>query len=259
MTIPLGRRAFREILTVQEESGCARPPSLSVPSCKPMLLLLLDSYHLGDPLFLTGLARDLAARRGGLVLVHGSGERGERALEAQGLVPTLADGVWVVETEREAATVERAVRELNREIAHELNEAGVASVRVVGADRGLLKSAEGGVRAGRTQWLADLVGQGVVPVVAALVGGKGGPLREVDAGRAAAALARSLDVPLAILTRRTLDAEGGPASLADAAVRSALAAPEAAERAVEAGAEVVATGRGALREAGAPRGRALVR
>ena len=152
-----------------------------------MPVLLLDAYHLGDPLFLGGLARDLAARAAtgadGLVLVHGSGERGERALEALGLAPTATDGVWDAGTDEQAAAVERATRELNREVAHELNEAGVASVRVVGADRGLLKAGGGSVIATKTNWLAALVRQRVVAVVAALVGGGGGPAPRGRRGR----------------------------------------------------------------------------
>lgn len=218
-----------------------------------MPVLLLDPYHLGDPLFVTGLARDLAARRGGLVLVHGSGERGERALEASGAVPREVDGVWAVETDGEAETVERTTRELNREIAHELNEAGVASTRLVGADRGLLKGdGAGGVHVGRSGWLAELVGRGVVAVVAALVAAPGAPaLREVEAGRAAAALAGALAEPVLVLRRGRLDAQpDGPLSLGDGAVRAALGAPEAARRALAEGARVVAVDRAALRADG---------
>ena len=39
-----------------------------------MLLVLLDAFHLGDPLFVSQFARDVAARKEGLVFVHGSGE-----------------------------------------------------------------------------------------------------------------------------------------------------------------------------------------
>ncbi len=100
-----------------------------------MSVLFLDPYFLGDPLFLPGLARDLAARGEGMVLVHGSGERGERALEAQGLFPTAIDGVWHTDSDEARAAVERATRELNRQIAAELNEAGVASIRATGRSR----------------------------------------------------------------------------------------------------------------------------
>lgn len=157
-----------------------------------MLLVYLDPYLLGDPLFLTQLARDLAHRGGGALLVHGSGEAGERAIEATGAIARQREGVWDVDTPELEATVERATRELNRQIVHELNEAGVPAIRVIGADRGLLKQAEGRVAAGRTEWLASLVQQGVVGVVAALVASDGDALVEVDAVAAVGALATAM-------------------------------------------------------------------
>ena len=105
-----------------------------------MTVVYLDPYFLGDPLFVPGLARDLAARGAGLVLVHGSGERGERALESLGRMPHQSDGVWETDDEAGRAAVEHAARELNREVVHELNEQGVASIRALAADRGLVKA-----------------------------------------------------------------------------------------------------------------------
>ncbi|WP_420457454.1 hypothetical protein [Rubrivirga sp.] len=172
-----------------------------------MLVVYLDPYFLGDPLFVPGLARDVAARGTGLVLIHGSGERGERALESLGRMPTAADGVWRVDDAEGRAAVERATRDLNREVVHELNEAGVSAIRVMGADRGLLKVADGHVVAGRTGWLGDLVGQGVVAVVASLAAGEGA-LVEVDPARSAGVLAASLEVPVAALSTASLDGDG---------------------------------------------------
>ena len=223
------------------------------------MVLLLDAYHLGDPLFLTGLARDLAARGGGgAVLVHGSGERGERALESLGLIPEAQDGVWRTKTAEQAGAVERATRALGREIAHELNEAGVASVRVVGADRGLLKPGAGGAAAGKTAWLGALVGQGVVAVVASLVGGAGdGPLAEADPAAAAAALAGALGGPVTVLLKRPLAGADGPLDVAAPPVRAALGDAGAAARLVGRGVPVEAVARGALRDAGAGAGMRL--
>ena len=222
------------------------------------MVLLLDAYHLGDPLFVTGLARDLKARGAGAVLVHGSGERGERALEALGLVPTKEGGAWRTETDGQAAAVEQATRALGRELAHELNEAGVAAVRAVGADRGLLKAHEGGVEAGKTGWLQTLVGQGVVAVVASLVGGAGdGPLAEADPAAAAAALAGALGEPVTVLLKKRLSEAEEPVSVAAPPVRAALGDPAAAARLVASGASVVAVPRGAVRDAGGGGGVAL--
>ena len=164
-----------------------------------MLLVYLDPYLLGDPLFLTQLARDMAHRAGGALLVHGSGEAGERALEATGAVARQRAGVWAVESPEQAALVERATRELNRQIVHELNEAGVPTIRLIGADRGLLKNTGGVVTAGGTQWLATLLGQGVVGVLASLVQADQDELVEIAPLDAVAALATATDGARAVV------------------------------------------------------------
>ena len=200
----------------------------------PMTVVLLDPYHLGDPLFVAQLARDVAARasaRGaglpteGLVFVHGSGEAGERALEARGAFPEARGGVWAVASEDEAADVERATRDLNRRLVHEMNEAGVPAVRVMASDRGLVARGPGGaLRAGRTAWLATLAAQGGVAVVAALAAvepGSGAALAEVDAAEAAAVIAEALGAAAVVLlaTGRPAGAPDDAQTVADAAGR----------------------------------------
>ncbi|GAB5535693.1 MAG: hypothetical protein Rubg2KO_19420 [Rubricoccaceae bacterium] len=179
-----------------------------------MHLVYLDPYHLGDPLFLTQLARDLSHRAGGAVLVHGSGEAGERALEATGALARQRDGVWEVQSPEEAAIVERATRELNRQIVHELNEVGVPAIRVMGGDRGLLKQEGEAIAVGSVQWIQDLVAQGVVGVLAALVDADTDALAEVDAVAAVGALATAIEGAQVVLletgssdARKARDAE----------------------------------------------------
>ncbi|WP_412067707.1 hypothetical protein [Rubrivirga sp. IMCC43871] len=207
------------------------------------MVLFLDPYFLGDPLFLPGLARDLAARGEGLVLVHGSGERGERALESMGILPTASDGVWATDSDDARAAVERATRELNRQVAAELNEAGVASIRATGADRGLIRTSENGIEAGNVGWLGATVGHGVVAVVAALAGA---PVREVDAAAVAGALARALDVPLVALATRSIAGEG------DVSAHAAAFPDAAAVRRAASGGSVAVGPRATLRVAGGP-------
>ncbi len=173
-----------------------------------MTVVYLDADHLGDPLFVPGLARDLTARQSGLVLVHGSGERGERALESQGLLPKAVDGVWHVDDERQRGAVERATRELNRAIVHEFNEQGVVAVGAMAGDRGLVRVAEDGVEIGKTQWVADLVRQGVTVLVGTLVNGA-----EVDAAAVAGRLAAALDGRAMALSRRSVEADVSPQEL----------------------------------------------
>ena len=233
-----------------------------------MLLVLLDAFHLGDPLFVPQLARDLAARKEGLVLVHGSGEAGERALESRGVFPEARDGVWQTASDEERADVERAARDLNRRLVHEMNEVGVPAVRVMAADRGLLVADGAGLRAGRTTWLGTLVGQGGVAVVAALVAGpEPGPLVEVDAAGAAAALAEALgaEAVAVLVTGRSAGLPGPDgvrpsASLADVEGGGALPEPALVGRLVAVSrVPVVATSAAQLRAPGTPAGTRLGR
>ncbi|NNF59545.1 MAG: hypothetical protein HKN04_15015 [Rhodothermaceae bacterium] len=154
-----------------------------------ILLAYLDPYHLGDPLFLSSFVRDVKAHTGPLLLVHGGGEEAERALEAQGLVPERVDGALQVADARQAALVERATRDLNRRIVHELNEVGVAAIRLTGADRGVLRrQADGALTAREATWLRMLMEQGAVPVLATMIE-DGSGLVEVNPAAVCVALA----------------------------------------------------------------------
>ncbi len=194
------------------------------------MILLLDDFHLGDPLFATALARDLKARGAGAVVVHGSAEAGERALEAAGAWPEANAGVWRVATEAQAEAVERATRELNRRLVHELNEAGVPVVGAVASARGLVKrDGDGRVAAGRTAWASTLMGQGGVIVLASLVeSSDGAALREVDPAQTAAALADALGTAVLVLT--TARADGLPGAGGETADALSLDAALATER-----------------------------
>jgi acetylglutamate kinase len=153
--------------------------------------------------------------------------------------------VLVVETEAERALVERAARDLNRQVVHALNEAGVPALRLTGAERGLLRwEAEGGVGAGRVGWLRPLVRGGVVPVLALLAAGVGGRIGEAPADAALAALARALrsagEAPVLVLLA---EAPG--------------ATTDAGRRALAEGVRVRVASPAALRGAGLPVGRDL--
>lgn len=232
-----------------------------------MLLVLLDATHLGDPLFIPQLARDVAARKEGLVLVHGSGEAGERALEALGAFPEARGGVWQVAGEAEAAEVERAARDLNRRLVHEMNEAGAPAVRVMAADRGLVARDGNGVRTGKTVWLETLIRQGGVAVVASLLTGEGAALREADPAAVAAVLAEALgaDAVAVLVTGRAAGIAGPDGVLDTAPVAGAIAGgtlPDAGlvERLVAAcTVPVVATQAASIRVPEAPRGTVLDR
>jgi len=206
-----------------------------------LYLLYLDRHHLGDELFLKSLAQHLAQGESGdppCLLVHGSGEKVERTLEAQGYFPERSQGTLDLDGDDQRRLVERAVRETNQEIVAALTDEVVSTVGVQGVDRNLLGlSGEGAVQATNVGWLAALVKQRVVPVVSALV--ERDTVEEVWAADVVVALADALsasfDPVLCALTtndRPGLEGENGtqssasPDDLSDAAVSE----PEAVRR-----------------------------
>ena len=163
------------------------------PSGDPLLLVYLDAYHLGDPLFLQRFAPIVKAHEGPLALIHGSGEAAERALEAEGLIVPREGGRLKAEGGRQLQIVERATRDLNRQIVEALNEVGVAALRLNAYDRGLVRHApDDRIVTGKVDWLETLLAQGVVPVVAALLEQEAAA-EEVDASTLLFALAKGLE------------------------------------------------------------------
>ncbi len=217
----------------------------------------LDRYHLGDPLFLSGFARDVLGLDAPCLIVHGAGEAAERALEARGQVARWEEGVLVAETGEERALVARAARDLNRRIAHALNDAGVASVPLEAGGRGLVAATETGLEVAKAGWLHDLVARRAVPVVAALVAAGARGVREVNGGAVAGALARAWGEGerraivmflgrKRVLTEDDRDSGTGWISLGDVP-GDALPEPDAVRAALGAGAEVRLIGRSGLR------------
>lgn len=220
-------------------------------------VLYLDRYHLGDPLFLTGFARDVLGLGAPCLLVHGAGEAAERALEAEGRVPVFENGVLHAETAADRHLVARAARDLNRRIVHTLNDAGVAAVGVEASGRGLIRAQQGKILAGNTGWLQDLVARGAVPVVAAILGDAEGSVIEANGGAVAGVLARALAgageaATVVFLTKNgqnglySNDLRVEEAAL-DVVSTAAVPEIEAVRAASETGAAVVVTSRSGLR------------
>ena len=140
---------------------------------EPIHILYLDAYHLGDPLYVSSLARMMGRLRRAVppcLFLHGSGERAERLLEAEGLFPEKVDGRVQPRTPQEAALVEKALRQVNRQIVSTLTEEIIHAVGFQGTDRGLLRMDErGDIQTGRMGWLVDLIQKGAVPVLSAMV------------------------------------------------------------------------------------------
>ena len=215
-----------------------------------MFVLYLDAYHLGDPLFLTGLARDAKARHdaggSGFVVVHGYGEAGERAVEALGLEPSRASGALATPTPEAAEAAERAGRDLNRQVVHELSEAGVHSVRVAGTDRGLVRP-DGTI--GRVSWLAELARQRAVPVVLAVAPDGESGVREVDPAALAGRLSAEMGAEAVVAFGTPPEASG---ALTEAEAEAVLPDGEALGRMGLSGVSVRVCRRSALRSPGIP-------
>ncbi len=157
---------------------------------EPIYLLYLDCVHQADPLFVQGLARALASavRLPRCILLHGSGDRIARMLEAGGY-DVDAPGVRVP-----PSVVERVVREETRRIVEVLTDAGVSAVGFQGTDRGMLRRSEdGGLVARGASWVHDLTEKRVVPVVSALVHEAGGETHEARMDEVAVALAKTME------------------------------------------------------------------
>ena len=219
-----------------------------------MHLVLLDDVHLDDPLFLNGFGRLLAGTPRPLVLVHGDGGVADRALEAGGVFDAAPGDL-----DRARATAARA---LNRRLAARLTDAGVPTVGVLGADRGLLRLASAGtVEAGDTRWLVDVVARGAVAVVAALARTAEGGGAAVPAASAVLTLARAWPepAPAVAFTRTPRAGLGdppaealGPADLARWA--SDLADPAGARALADAPGGLLVTTPPGLLAPGGPRG-----
>lgn len=208
---------------------------------EPLYLLYLDRYHQGDPLFLKELAQRFSRKPSGkppALILHTSGEKLERSLEAEGYFPERQRGVIQTETPEQKALAERAAREANQELVGVLTDALVTAVGLQGADRGLLRRTETGkVGAGGLGWVEDLIKMRVLPVVSALAE-ESGRVEEVPPAEAAVALAEALDafeVTLCFLAKSPLpEAEKGTVEMLagnvfserDVLARAACAYPE---------------------------------
>lgn len=163
-----------------------------------LYLVALDHHRLDDPLFLQSLAQHIQKalpHAPTCILVHGSGEKLDRTLEAQGVFVERTDaGVLPPETPEQAQLVERAVRETNQAIVGTLTDEVVPAVGIQGVDRGLLQTgADGALTTGRLGWLEALLKQHVLPVVSALAPQKGTRhAQEVPVADAVLALAEGL-------------------------------------------------------------------
>ncbi len=159
-----------------------------------MRILVIDDYHLSDGLFIRHLGGRIAEagrEAGPMVILHGSGEAAERALEAEGVVLPLGrkDGLLPMETDAQRRIVVGAARASNRQLAAALTDAKVPAVALSGSDRRILyMDAAGRLVASPSPWLAQLARRGAVPVISSVADLGTGEGREVHPLDAAVAL-----------------------------------------------------------------------
>jgi len=244
-----------------------------------LYLTYLDREHLGDRLFLQGLAQALHASPSGeppAALLHGSGEKVERTLEAEGFFPERVDGILDVTEPEHLDLVERAVREVNQEVVGTLTDEVISTVGIQGDKRSLLRRDQSGdLVVGATGWIEALIKQRVLPVISALADdAAAGRVREVWTGEALTALANAFsdtfDVTAVFFT--STDQAGLPGRMPgsnestvsipagevpDGDLSDILSEPEAVRHVLQAGLPALITTPVAFSEEDGPRGTTL--
>lgn len=244
-----------------------------------LYIAYLDREHVADRLFMQGLAQALSESPSGeppALLLHGSGEKVERTLEAEGLFPGRVDGVLDVSEPEHLDLVERAVREVNQEVVGTLTDEVVSTVGIQGDKRSLLRRNEAGeLVVGGTGWIAALIKQRVLPVVSALADdAREGRVREVWTAEALTALAEAFadefNVCAAFFTKTDRPGLEGHApaggdrtvsvelqEVEEGALAEALSEEDAARTVVQSGVSVLLTTPVAFAAEDGPRGTVL--
>ena len=165
--------------------------------------LLPDSAVLVDLAHDIGLLRDEGIH---VVVVHGGGPQIAHALDQMGLESTFEDGLRI--TSRDTMTVVvMALSEVNVRIVAALNNAGLASVGLSGADAQLLRSESVGPpwnRVGHPPLVARAVldalwTSGLTPVVNPIAIDEGGDILNCNADTTAGVIAGSLGAEALVL------------------------------------------------------------
>ncbi len=178
-------------------------------------------------------AAEAVRRSRRLVLVHGGGEEVSKACDERGLPVEKRRGQRVTTEAVREVVAEVLAGRVNVRLVNALESAGVPALGLTGVSGGLLEVRPAGEPPGELGWvgeptrvdarlLATLLDDGYAPVLAPLgVDGAGG-VYNVNADRAAAAVAAALAADLVMLTDvpAVLDAEGrGLAALTPTGVR----------------------------------------
>lgn len=134
------------------------------------------------------------------VIVHGGGPQISGEMERSGIVPQWIDGLRVTDAATVRVVQKVLAGEINPDIVRLLNRTGCPAVGLTGLDAGLFTAVPkdprlgyvGEVAAVNVDLIADLVDDGLVPVIAPLGRGDDGEVYNLNADTAAGALARAL-------------------------------------------------------------------
>lgn len=155
------------------------------------------------------LARQIAAVRANgvdIVVVHGGGKQMTRYLTERGIESRFVNGLRVTTPETVDAVLKVFAGSVNHELVASLNCAGAFAVGLTGIDA-LLTEAEqmdpalgavGRVTKANPALLTLLTGNGYIPVVACVAGGRHGEIYNVNADQMAVACASAFGASQAI-------------------------------------------------------------
>ena len=166
------------------------------------LVLKIGGNELDDASFVSALAEVVAALRPVPVLVHGGGKEIGIIQKALGGEPRFLDGLRVTDDIALQAAEMVLCGSVNTRLTTALIEAGADAQGLSGVDRGLIRVEKQAHPAGDLGWVGKpvavrgelieaLLTAGVVPVVAPISLGPGGPYN-VNADEAAGAIAAAL-------------------------------------------------------------------
>ena len=157
------------------------------------------------------LLQDFAAIDGYKVLVHGGGRSATKLAERLGIESRMVNGRRITDAETLKVVTMVYGGLVNKTIVARLQALGVNALGLTGADMNLMRSDKrpvkevdygfvGDVKEVNADLLAELIRQGIVPVLAPLTHDKQGNLLNTNAdtiaGEAAKALAKHFDVTL---------------------------------------------------------------
>ncbi len=155
---------------------------------------LLDAPELRDRL---AAQIAMATTRAEIVVVHGGGKQMTRYLEARGVESRFVGGLRVTTPEILDAVLKIFAGSVNHELVASLNRAGALAVGLSGIDSFLVEAeqmdpalgAVGRVTRSNPKLLDLLTGNGYLPVVACVAGGRDGAIYNVNADQMAVACA----------------------------------------------------------------------